>query len=278
MSTDAVEESVNTDIPNPNENTNDNLLESDVNTLELTEPFDREAFGKVRGHKVRVFHRIARPNIQQLQERDDKQPYRSQMVNEDRERLLSDVSGRADAELYDQLVLLTEGYKYNVVDGQDESARTQALNSVPRAHKSDMMRAILEVKSEVVPEGEEEVDTFVWGQGLTYRIRTEIGDQGQFVAYSTMREPTNRQLDDYSLASTDFEIEKGQRKPITRVHTKLAPAVQLFDELVDAIEGFTVNGKPINVKDKRQLALVDPYFKRSVLDALMKETRLDLGN
>jgi hypothetical protein len=275
MSTDAVETPVNTD---PTNNPNDNLPDIVVPALELTEPFDREAHGKVRGHKVRVFHRVGRPTLQLLQERDDKQPYRSQMVTEDRERLLADVTGKADAELYDQLVLLTEGYKYNVSEGQGDSERQQALKAIPRAHKSDMMRAILEVKSEVVPEGEEEIDTFVWGQGLSYRIRTEIGDQGQFVAYTTMNEPTNKQLDDYGVASTDFEIEKGQRKPITRVHAKLAPAVQLFDELVVSIEGFTVNGQPIDISDKRQLLLVDPYFKRSVLDALMKETRLDLGN
>lgn len=249
-------------------------------SFELNEPFEREAQARTRGHKVTVFHRLRRPTQKELQARDDSQPYRSQDIGNDEEQVLADTSGRADVRLYELLVLGTKGYQKNVAEGQTEDERRAALAAIPPQHKIDMVRSIVAVQSEVVYDDAEDevVETFLFGDGATYRVKSELGDQGQFVAFSVMNEPTQRQIEAYTAGATKFTLEKGQRKPVTKITVSLAPAVELYDKLVESIEGLTVNGEPINVGDERQLALVDPYMKRSVIDALMKETRLQMGN
>jgi hypothetical protein len=248
-------------------------------TFELNEPFEREAKARSRGKDVSVYHRLRRPTLQELQARDDSQPYRSQDIGNDEEQVLADTSGRADMRLYDLLVVETRGYSKNVAAGQTEDERRAALATVHPAHKVDMIRAILAVQSEVVFDDDEDeiVETFLFGDGATYRVKSELFDAGQFVVYSTLNEPTQRQIEAYTAGATKFTLEKGQRKPVTKITVSLTPAVELFDKLVESIEGLTVNGNPIDVKDVRQLALVDPYLKRSAVDALMKETRLNMG-
>jgi hypothetical protein len=250
--------------------------------FELNEPFEREAKAKSRGHKVTVMHRLRRATQAELQERDNKQPYRSQDVGNDDEQVLADTSGRADIQLYDLLVVETRGYEKNVKDGQSEDERRTALKTILPQHKIDIIQAILKVTSEVIYDGMDEdevIETVLFGSGGTLRVKSELFDKGQFVAFSNMREPSQRQIEVYNADATKFFLEKGGRgKPVTKVTVSLAPAIELYDNLVESIEGLAINGSPVDVSDKRQLALVDPYMKRSVVDALMKETKLDLGN
>ncbi len=146
-------------------------------------------------------------------------------------------------------------------------------------HKTSIVLACLANKSESVYSDEnEEVEglKFSWGENQTYRVRTEIGDTGNFVAYSTLQEPSQKQIDTYTNSSV-FSLEKGQKKPITKITASLTTVVQLYDELVQSVEGLTVNGEDVDVKNSKHLSLIDPYMKRSVVDEVMKETKLDLG-
>lgn len=268
-------------VANETANSNEIIpLTTEPTSFELNEPFEREAEARSRGRKVKVFHRLRRPTQRELQARDDSQPYRSQDIGNDEEQVLADTSGRPDVRLYDLLVLGTKGYQKNVAEGQTDDERSAALAAIPPQHKIDMVRSILAVQSEVVYDDAEDevVETFLFGDGATYRVKSELGDQGQFVVFSTMNEPTQRQIEAYTAGATKFTLEKGQRKPVTKITVSIAPAVELYDKLVESIEGLTVNGEPLDVNDERQLALVDPYMKRSVVDALMKETRLQMGN
>jgi hypothetical protein len=253
----------------------------DTNAFELNDTLERAAKAPFQGKKVSVTHELNRPSLQDLQKRDSKQPYRSQQVEENVDQVLANLSGKADVELYDKLVVRTTGYKYNVVAEQTKEERQTALESIPANHKISIIQSVTKVSSEVVYDesDDDEIVEFVWSEDQTYRVRTEIGANAEFVVYSEIKEPSYRQFETYT-GATKFYIErlKGSTKnPITKITVELEPANKLFDELVKSVEGMTFNGATVDVKDAKQLAAIDPYFKRSVVDAVMGETRLDMG-
>jgi hypothetical protein len=259
----------------------DNLNPETVSTFELNDTLERTATASQKGKKVSVTHELNRPSLQDLQKRDSKQAYRSQEVGESVDQVLSDLSGEVDVNLYNKLVVRTSGYKNNVSPEQSEEEREIALKGIPSQHKISIIQDLTKVTSEVVYDesDEEEVVEFVWSEDQTYRVRSELGTKGEFVIYSEVKEPSQRQIEIYN-GARKFYIERPKgstKKPITKITVDLAPAVKVFDELVQSMEGLTFNDNPVDVKDAKQLASVDAYLKRSILDAVMGATSLDLG-
>jgi hypothetical protein len=255
----------------------ENDTATEVVAFELNDTIIRKAKATYRGKKLEVTHELRGPTFTELDNRDAAQPYRAQDIGNEEEEVLSDVSGKADAKLYDKLIVSTEGYKTNLQKEMSEEDKKDALLQIPHAHKTSIIRAILTYPSEIVYDDDVDVDTFSWSEDQTYRVRTEIGDTGNFVVFSDIKEPSQKQIDDYT-GAIKYVIEKGHKKPVTRITVGLAPAVKLFDALVKNIEGFTVDGNPFDANNKQHLALVNGYIKRSIIDKVMKETRLDLGN
>jgi hypothetical protein len=246
-------------------------------SFDLLEPFERTGKAHFHGKKINITHTLNRPTFSQLKERDAQLPYRSVAVSEDKEQILSDMSGKVNVKLYDALVQNTKGYKLDVANGQTEDERKAALTTIPPRHKKDIVTAILTVDSEVIYENEKEVDTFSWGDEQEYRVRTEIGDTGNFVIYSTVKEFTQDQIDKYD-GATSFYLEKGGKKPVTNITTTSLPvAVELFDAQVVSISGLKVGENEFDLKSSDHLAKLDAHVKRSIVDAIMKETKLDLG-
>jgi hypothetical protein len=251
----------------------------EINLFELNDTLEKEGKATSKGKKVTVVHEINRLSLKDLQYRDSKQPYRSQEVGEDTDQVLADLSGKVDVGLYNKLVVRTSGYKHNVLPDQSPEDRELALNSIPSAHKISIIQDLTKVSSEIIYDGDEEITEFVWSEDQTYRVRTEIGGNAEFVAYSEIKEPSQRQIELYT-GATKFFIERPKgstKKPITKITVDLLPATQMFDELVQSVDGLSFNGNPVDVSNKQHLAAIDAYFKRSVIDAVMKETKLDLG-
>lgn len=251
--------------------------------FDLAEPFDLRLNARGPKGKIPVRHVLKQPTLAQLTARDEAQPYRSQMITDEIERPIADVKNTADVNLYDKLVLLTEGYRLNVVEGQTPEERAAALKAIPPTHKKNVISQILPVETKYVPEpmetGEDGEDTevFKWGENLTYKFECEFGVDGMFKAIVVMNEPSSDHIDQYHSA-THFDIEKGSRKPVTRMTIELKPSVVVFDELVKDISGFVVKGQPFDVTNPMHVKLVSGYLKRSVMTALIKQTQLDLGN
>jgi hypothetical protein len=94
-----------------------------------------------------------------------------------------------------------------------------------------------------------------------------------------MKELSQAQLEKYNGATKMF-IEKGRsgKKPITRITVDLAPGVELFDKTVINAEGLTVGTEVLDIKNPAHLKKVPSYIKRAVVDAVVAETHLQLGN
>lgn len=252
--------------------------------FDLAEPFDLRFKAHGRHGKIPVRHVLRQPTLRDLIERDAAQPYRSQMVNDDVERPVADIGNTADEKLYNKLVTHTEGYKFNVTEGQSPEERAAALSTknIPKQHKKNVISQIVQFDAKYVIEpisdgADEDTEVFQWGENLTYKFTVEFGPNGLYKVTVVMNEPSTEQLDQYHQA-TNFEIERGTRNPITRMNVDLKPVVIVFDELLNNADGFLVAGVPFDSKNPLHIKLVNGYFKRAVMTALVKQTQLDMGN
>jgi hypothetical protein len=96
-----------------------------------------------------------------------------------------------------------------------------------------------------------------------------------------MKEPSQRQLEKYN-GATKFFIEKkkgsASNKPVTKITVDLTPAVEIFDASVAGVEGLSIKEQILDTSNKEHLSLIPAHIKRSVVDAVMAGTKLDLGN
>jgi hypothetical protein len=246
--------------------------------FELNEPYEAE----FRARRTDVYHKLRKPTLQELMARDAAKPYRSRDVGNDEEEVMPDTSGRPEHVLYDKLVLEVRGYSEEsaIFENLSEDERAKMLAKIPTTHKSDVIRAALDsIEAKVEYDENDSPEIFIWGEGNEVRVKCELGrGDNPYVVTHTMREPSERQMQDYRNRATRFTIEKGTKKPVTKVVTNLIPAVELYNALVVAIEGATYDGQPVDIANPTHLGAVDAYQKRAVVDALLKETQLDLGN
>ncbi len=246
-------------------------------SFDVTDTIERSAEAPFKGSKVKLTYQLRQPTLSELKDKEAKQPYRSMASGNEEEQVLSDLSGKADAQLFDKVIVKTIGYKENIEEGQSEESRAAILATIPVRHKVDIVRAVTTVDSEIVYDDEQEVDSFVWAEDQEYRVRTEIGDTGNYVAYFTMKEPSQRQLEKYT-GATKFFIEKGGKKPVTKITVDVVPGVEIFDASVVSAEGLSVGSEILDVKNAAHLAQIPAHIKRNVVDEVMAGTRLDLGN
>lgn len=252
-------------------------IEALLPMFELNEPYEAE----FRARRTDVYHKLRKPTLQELIARDAATPYRSRDVGNDEEEVIADTSGRSDVILYDKLVLEARGYSAEplLFENLDVPEKLAGLAKIPSPHKVDIIRAMFALEAKVEYDEEEVPEIFVWGEGNELKVRCEIGrGDNPYVVVHTVREPSERQIQDYRNRATRFTIEKGTKKPVTKVITNLVPAVELYNALIVGIDGAVFNGQTVDVSNPTHLGAIDAYQKRAVIDAVLKETQLDLGN
>lgn len=262
-------------------------LESEINettgteNVELTDRFEIEfdAFNGKAPRPKMLFVALRRARLIELVARDDAKSFRSRALGGEKEEILSDPTNNADVNLFNKTVDETRGYKLDVKPGQSAEEREAALATIPRGHKIDLINAVYEVDAELIfDEAMLASDVFTWGEQNVWKVRVDIGANADHSVILTLQEPGETQITDYSKDSSKFTIERSGKKPITEISVKLVPGVRIGKTLLKGVEGYTVNGEPFDVTNKQHLELIDPYVLRAGVDAVMKVTRLDLGN
>jgi hypothetical protein len=239
------------------------ILSTDIN---LNDTFIRKARAPFKGKKVDVSYELRLATLPELKEKESNQPYRSVNSGNEEEQVLSDLSGKTDVVLFDKLVVSTTGYGTNVAPGQSPEERAKSLKAIPTRHKAPVVQAVTKVTSEVIYDDEPEPGAFVWTEDQKFRVRTEVGDTGNIVVYFNVRELSQREMERYD-GATKFFIEKGGKKPITKITVDVEPGVAIFDAIAESAENTITPLKDI-----------PPSVKRSVVDAVVAGTKLDLGN
>lgn len=240
----------------------------------------------------------------------------TQKEEEDRERglaLLTKDAGRIEGSeassmslddepsnvaLYDKIVMSISGYGLkagekasdevspDVVVETDKGSKT-LRELIPASHKSTVINGLFPSQYDVDLPNEEEF-VFVLGGARTWRIKQQIGGQEKledgtlsppdFIVYYTMREPKESERKLFrkdSVVSNTLRNIKTQ-EIVERRSTNLGVMVELFDALIENVEGATVGGKEIKTNDKTHLSLIPAAFKKGVVIRLMNFLEAEL--
>lgn len=220
-----------------------------------------------------VYHRLRKPTLQELNEREDRIVYKLIGASSREEEIVSSEEV-ANARLWDAIILKVKGYR----DAPDWHELTEEEKTAMRSgHKSTAIRTLYAGTAEI--EGAED--------GITigadhWTIRHEIGlsrDNPDFIVKHILREPTEAERLKYNQTSTRTTILKGAKRPQRQVQTKLKPPADLYDVLIEDVQGGTVNGGEFHNGNRKDfLAAVDPVWKRLVILILMNTLEAQISD
>lgn len=248
-------------------------------------PLDQTEFEiEIVAGKHILSHKLGKPTLTQLMERESQSHYETEAISNEEERVSAD-DEMANARLWDAIATGVKGYRVNKADGSpvgDWRPLTDELKrAIPATHKAAAVRGMYQFTCETETGGDDEGFTLA---AEDWTIKQTFGDADfpDYVVRHILRTPTENERREFKRKSSDVRFSKGQRKLKTKVVTHLKAHVELYDLLTTDIQGATWDsGSATNhqVKmDKVDLKIIDPIWKRSVIDCLMREFEAGLSD
>lgn len=246
--------------------------ESQVDTLPPYPLDQKEIEVAIVAGKQKLFHKLLRPTLAQLIERENQTSYQSESISDDEEQIVSDDEG-ANARLYDQIVTGAKGY---LMPGQPRQASEEWRSKddawvklIPSAHKSLAVRSMYRFTCEIERDAIEE-EGFLLGETL-WTVKQTFGDPDApaYVVRHHLRTPDEKARREFKGKASRVSFSKGTRKQRTRIATNLKAYVELYDGLYSGIDG---------VSGSTSLPNIDAIWKRQVVDCLMREFDAQLSD
>lgn len=204
----------------------------------------------------------------------------------------------ANCRMYDKIALSVSGYalERGQKPTKEEIEITKTIATpegeksikelIPPSHKSTAIAAMFPAEY-AVDFGDEEF-YFALGGGREWRIKQEIGGKhkqedgslspADYEVFYIFREPTQEERKKFrtqAISALTLRTTSGNKD---RRSTNLRVINDLFNSLIQNIEGATINGGPIDVRDKKQLELIPAAFKKGTLIRLMNFLEADLSD
>lgn len=205
----------------------------------------------------------------------------------------------ANKTLYDKIIQRVVGY--SLVPGEkpseegvspDETVQlidggiSNVRDLIPLSHKSTAIEGMFPSTFDLDVSDEE--FTFALGGGREWVLRQEIGGKQkqedgtlsppQYVVKYTFREPTEAERKKFRSSAINAVTLRTKNGVKERRSTNLRVLRDLFDAMIVGVEGATVDGKPLDVRDKKHLTFIPGAFKRGALIKLFTFLEADLGN
>lgn len=250
-------------------------------------PLDKTEFEvEITAGKHVVSHRLTKPTLEQLMDRESRSHYETEAVSNDEERVNAD-DEQANARLWDAIAKEVRGYRLNKADSAPLSnwrpITDELRAAIPASHKAAAVRGLYQFVCEVDKDDDE---------GFTlaaenWTIKQSFGDADfpDYVVRHILRTPTETERREFKRKSSDVRFSKGARKLKTKVITHLKAHVEFYDLLLTRLDGVSMDGatwETFTAKTKADMGLmvrtVDSIWKRSVIDCLMKEFEAGLSD
>ena len=204
----------------------------------------------------------------------------------------------ANVRMYDKIAQSVIGYALE--KGQKPSADEVSVESkltvageektvkelIPPSHKSAAISGLYQANYEVDFGGEEFY--FALGGGREWKVRQEIGGRFKredgtlappdYNVYYIFREPTQEERKKFRTQAISAVTLRTTAGTKDRRSTNLKVVNDLFDALIQNVEGATIKGKEIDVRDKAQLAIIPASFKKGTIIRLMNFLEADLSD
>jgi hypothetical protein len=244
------------------------------NTLTRAYAFDAREFEieleAKRGETTYHFaHRLRRPTLEELLERDRAITYEVIEVDSRQDVINFDVEG-ANARLWDRIAVAVKGYDFGNGPVEDwrpigESERQHMLGT----HKSRVVLGLYQDETEPVEEDGFSLDTI--------RIRQTFGTVQASEVLHFLRMPTEAERLKFKSRSTQTQFIRGARKRHETIRSDLKSFIAFYDALILDIQGATVADEPYSTGRRSAfLASIDPMWKRSVVQSLINSLEANL--
>jgi hypothetical protein len=216
-------------------------------------------------------HRLRRPTLEELLERDRAITYEVIEVDSRQDVINFDVEA-ANAKLWDKIAVFVQGYDFG-----DNSATAGDWRMVGDRDRERMLgthksRVILGLYADVTEPIEDD------GFSLdTIRIRQNFGTVARSEVIHTLRLPTEAERLRFKARSTSTQFVRGARKRHETIRSDLKTFVAFYDLLLLDIQGGTVAGSGYTTATRGAfLASIDPMWKRSVAQSLVNSLEANL--
>lgn len=228
-------------------------------------PLDQSEFEvtiTIPGRELKLEHKLTRPTLAQLLEREEQSSYETESVSDAEDKVSAD-DEQANARLWDSTVRSVKGYRLDKLDAHPltdwRDVTPELKAAIPSAHKATAVRGMYQSVCEIEKANDDE--GFTLG-GETWTVKQTFGDPDdpQYMIGHILRTPTEAERRDFKRKAAEIRFGKGQRKLRTKVVTHLKAHVELYDKLIEELTGVTT----------QDLKLVDPIFKRQAIDCLMR--------
>lgn len=248
-----------------------------------------------------VTHVLSKPTFEQEEARERAMPLISSDMGKVEGADASSMSlddEPANVKLYDKIAQRVIGYPLqrgetpaedgvepNAVIATPEGEKT-VLEMIPTGHKSAAINGMFPSNFEL----DEDDDNFAFalGGGREWEIVQKIGGQikqsdgtfssPQFVIKYIFKEPMEGQRKKFRSSAINALTLKTRDGAKERRSANLRVISELFDTLIEKVEGGTVDGQEVNVRDKNHLKAIPAAFKRGSLVRMFAALEVDLGN
>jgi hypothetical protein len=177
-------------------------------------------------------------------------------------------SSGARVALVEEVLVDAKGYKAREPD-QPITSIQGWQSQLPLSHRLAAGEALVNVERADPPEDDELVLGFenvflnaVWGADEAGVMRKYHGLCHRF------KTPTAEQQKRFSRESSRSRVVGGSRKGVTQWMGAQATLIDLYDELVLSVDGYTVDGEPLGEDRTGIVVEMDAYHKVAAADAL----------
>jgi hypothetical protein len=234
-------------------------------------PLDQNEFEvaiQISDRNLTLRHKLRKPTLAELIERDQQTPYETEEVSSGEDRLTIDDEA-ANARLWDRIAVAVKGYRAIDMDpGEWTKITPQIAGLIPPGHKSPAIRGLYQTNFELE---QEEGEGFAL-EAVSYTVKQTFGD---YVIRHVFRAPTEAERRDFRRRANETRFARGSRKIRTKVLTNLKAYVELYDKLFQWLDGVEIAD---NATVAERCRLVDPVWKRGAVDCLMRSFEASLSD
>ncbi|HEY6401144.1 MAG TPA: hypothetical protein VI479_07030 [Blastocatellia bacterium] len=225
-----------------------------------------------KGETRTVHHRLRKPTLEELNERESQIKYETIKINPKEIEVRND-QRTADANLWGKIVQAVKGYK----DADDwRELSDEEKSKFNGSHKSQAIQGLYAGQSKIEGDGD-----YVPIGPVEWTVRQEIGpnEEPDFVVRHILREPTEDERLRYNRIASSTRYVTGAKKEQAQVRTNLKAHIEVYNALIQNIKGATVAGMEFEISDRKQfLDAIDPIWKRDVIQCLMTNLEAQISD
>ena len=225
-------------------------------------PFDQDEiivqFNAKPGGKPQIIsHKLRKPTKEELLAREKESAYELHDTGDGIVEIGD--TDAANTHLWDKIALAVQGYG----DAKEWKSLDEDLKrQVSASHKNQAIRRLYAADAVIAD------DVVVNLSGNQWKVVLNIGvnDEPDYSITFTLREPGEDERSRFKNTESTQKQKKGTKRPQYVVKTNLQSYIDLFDKVIENIEGATVGDHPFSPANKDAfLAAIDPNWKRAVV-------------